>query len=137
MLLAAEKVLSPNDLGLTGTHQAGILVPKQRKILSVFPPLDVKALNPTVFFDVIGPDDQTWRLAFKYYNNKRFGTGTRDEFRITRLTQLLREAGLRPGDRLLFHRDGFVWRITWRKQPRQTNKVVLDLTQGGWVAIKL
>jgi hypothetical protein len=136
MTLAAEKVLSRNDLGLTGTHQAGILVPKRQEILDVFPKLDLQTANPTMFFSATDPSGKTWRLAFKYYNSRPRGTGTRDEFRITRLTSLLREAGLTVGDALIFSRDGPVWRVTWKKRA-EDDKVVLDLSVGGWVSIKL
>ena len=33
---AISKILSSNDIGLTGTHQAGIHVPKEENILSFF-----------------------------------------------------------------------------------------------------
>ena len=33
------KVLSANDTGETGGHQAGILVPKEERLLSFFPAL--------------------------------------------------------------------------------------------------
>lgn len=40
------KLLSANDAGETGGHQAGILIPKDQKVLSFFPDLDRKILNP-------------------------------------------------------------------------------------------
>ena len=43
-----EKTLSPNDLGLTGAHQAGMLIPKDEIILNYFPRLDKTAENPRV-----------------------------------------------------------------------------------------
>jgi len=36
---AIKKVLSANDSGETGGHQAGILIPKNQDILSFFPVL--------------------------------------------------------------------------------------------------
>lgn len=134
----AEKILSPNDLGLTGTHQAGMLVPKRREILRVFPRLDESTMNPTAIFDAVDPNGKWWSLAFKHYNNALFTKGTRNEYRVTRLTRLLHEADLRVGDRIRFTRDSTVWRVSWER----TNLVVrertaLDLTDGGWVAIKL
>ncbi len=35
-----SKKLSANDLGLTGSHQAGILVPKSTELQNFFPKLD-------------------------------------------------------------------------------------------------
>ena len=32
-----EKILSANDCGLTGGHQAGALIPKEDRILGFFP----------------------------------------------------------------------------------------------------
>ncbi len=39
------KVLSANDTGETGGHQAGMLVPKEGRILAFFPSLDPSEKN--------------------------------------------------------------------------------------------
>ncbi len=99
-----SKVLSANDTGETGGHQAGILVPRQEEILSFFPPLNRNERNPRhhlVFYD---PQDQRWEFAFIYYNNV-FAGGTRNEYRLTRMTPYLRESGLVAGDELFLERD--------------------------------
>ena len=99
------KELSANDTGDTGGHQAGILVPKQDDILSFFPPLNPHLRNPRhliVFRDATGA---RWEFAFIYYNNKFFG-GTRNEYRLTRMTGYIRSHRLRPGDQIIFERDG-------------------------------
>lgn len=103
------KILSANDTGETGGHQAGILVPKDRAILSFFPPLGSTTKNPRhhIFFK-----DETgkyWEFAFIYYNNRLFG-GTRNEYRLTRMTPFMRQAGLRAGDELILEHhenDGY------------------------------
>ena len=45
-----------------------------------------------------------WEFAFIYYNNRRFG-GTRNEYRLTRMTRYIRQAGLVSGDDVILHRD--------------------------------
>lgn len=99
-----SKFLTANDSGETGAHQAGLLIPKQGDILSFFPSLDSERLNPRVhlqFRDHIG---RAWNFSFIHYNNRRFG-GTRNEFRLTRMTKYIREANLRKGDEIQMHRD--------------------------------
>lgn len=101
---AIAKVLSRNDTGHTGAHQAGMLIPRDPAILSFFPKLDADILNPRhhlVFYDDSG---SRWEFAFIYYNNSRFG-GTRNEYRLTRMTPYLRSAGLKPGDQVVLKRD--------------------------------
>ena len=44
-----------------------------------------------------------WEFAFIYYNN-RFFRGTRNEYRLTRMTRCIREAGLVTGDEVRMHR---------------------------------
>ena len=100
-----RKTLSANDAGETGGHQAGILIPRDQRILSFFPQLNVAELNPRthiVFEDATGG---LWKFAFIYYNNHRFG-GTRNEYRLTRMTRYIRQAGLASGDEIILHRDG-------------------------------
>jgi len=99
-----SKILSANDTGETGGHQAGILVPKQEEILSFFPPLERRELNPRrhlIFYD---DQDGRWELAFIYYNNRFFG-GTRNEFRLTRMTPFIHQTGLEAGDELILERS--------------------------------
>lgn len=96
-----SKILSANDTGLTGGHQAGILVPKgDRELLAFFPTLDPALENPDTWLDVTDEDGQRRRLRWVYYNKKLHGTGTRNEYRITYLTRYLLAA--RPGDALVF-----------------------------------
>src|SRR5437762_12218344 len=92
--VAIAKHLSANDTGDTGGHQAGILIPKIPSILAFFPKVDSSLLNPRhflVFYDV---EDSRWEFSFIYYNNALFG-GTRNEYRLTRMTAYLRNSGLK------------------------------------------
>lgn len=98
-----EKTLSPNDVGETGTHQAGILVPKQPEILGLFPALGSSTKNPRSPVVMVDPSGRTWRFEFIYYNNAFFG-GTRNEYRLTGMTDFLRSHKLTAGDRLVFQK---------------------------------
>ena len=90
------KKLSANDIGKTGSHQAGIHIPKEEILLSFFPYLDPEDYNPSVEIHVICEElEEMYLLRFVYYNGK-----TRDEYRLTRMTQLLRELGAVEGDTL-------------------------------------
>lgn len=103
---AIAKELSANDTGDTGGHQAGILIPKNPEILSFFPALDRKTKNPRHHIVFHGEDGTRWEFAFIYYNNKFFG-GTRNEYRLTHMTNYIRSHNLKPGDKIILrHEDG-------------------------------
>lgn len=94
-----SKVLSPNDAGETGSHQAGILIPLDPKILDFFPKLDATRLNPRVALNFLDSDAVTWEFTLIYYNNRLF-QGTRNEYRLTRMTGYIRQARLTSGDEI-------------------------------------
>lgn len=134
--MTISKLLSANDTGDTGGHQAGILVPKDETILSFFPKIDRTIHNPRshiIFLDNTGSE---WEFAFIYYNNRLFG-GTRNEFRLTRMTKFIRNAGLVPGDEILLSRseDG-EYSIDIRRQKQSSarkdseGRTVLQLGSG-------
>lgn len=137
-----RKTLSPNDVGETGGHQAGILIPKDRRILSFFPELNVKTRNPRahiVFEDQAG---QRWEFAFIYYNNRLFG-GTRNEYRLTRMTGYIRQAALASGDEVILRRDKLgrytvdhQFAIETTAQVTESPRSVLRLS-GGWRIIDI
>ncbi|MCW9013521.1 MAG: hypothetical protein OQL06_07025 [Gammaproteobacteria bacterium] len=105
MLKRISKQLSANDIGLTGGHQAGILVPKEPAVLGFFPSLDSKTKNPRIKLIVRELDDNTrWEFNFIYYNNKFFD-GTRNEFRLTCMTKYLRAVDAKVDDELVFQMD--------------------------------
>lgn len=99
-----EKKLSPNDIGLTGSHQAGILVPKRSELLSFFPTLDANLPNPRMTIRFNDDLDQTWKFNYIYYNNKLRG-GTRNEYRLTSMTAFLRETNAMVDDILVFEKN--------------------------------
>lgn len=98
------KVLSANDTGETGGHQAGILVPKNHNILGFFPPLDATEKNPRRHLAFYDEENERWIFAFIYYNNRFFG-GTRNEYRLTRMTPFIRQSNLKLGDELIFKKE--------------------------------
>jgi len=105
IITTVSKKLSANDLGLTGTHQSGILIPKNSSILGIFPSLDLSMMNPRKEITIKELDSgDTWRFNFIYYNNKLWG-GTRDEYRLTYINKYLRYSNAKRGDSLVFHRS--------------------------------
>lgn len=94
------KTLSANDVGATGSHMGGILVPKGNgELLAFLPRLDPAVLNPSAWINCEMEDGSILRLRFVYYNNKFHApAGTRNEYRITWLTKFLKNANAREGD---------------------------------------
>ncbi len=97
-----QKILAPNDLGHTGSHQSGIHIPKAVGASGFFPILSRSQYNPEVQITVFTPENEEhWALRFIHYNNKLHGLGTRDEFRLTGTKRMLEALGASPGDVLL------------------------------------
>lgn len=131
------KTLSANDVGVTGGHQAGILVPKVREILSFFPALNPGEKNPRVTL-VFREGISRWDFNFIYYNNRLFG-GTRNEYRLTCMTKYLRAMNACVGDLVVFSRDPdgrLTVELKRTKLPALTHDDVLVLS-GGWKVIKI
>jgi len=120
-MMTFEKILSANDTGETGGHQAGILVPKTNpELLDFLPELEDGIKNPDALLDCCDEDGQWWRFRFIYYNNK-FYDGTRNEYRITRMTKYMKLWGAKEGDRLQFtQRDDGGYDLVLVK-PRKSN----------------
>lgn len=96
---AITKVLSMNDTGETGGHQAGILVPKGGDVLGFFPDLGNEEKNPRTVMYFRDEFGKTWKLNFIYYNNRFFDEkGTRNEYRLTGMTAFFRQNALKAGD---------------------------------------
>jgi hypothetical protein len=130
-----KKVLSPNDIGLTGGHQAGILVPKKEEILSFFPKLDGSEKNPRYLLTFYDDCDVRWDFSFIYYNNALFG-GTRNEYRLTRMTKFIKSNNLKVGDEvILTHENDGSKRISYERNEKQIG-ATLKLS-GEWKVIIL
>lgn len=138
-MTTVRKTLSANDLGLTGSHQAGILVPKNKDVLSFFPTLNSKLKNPRANLVLREVGDGSRRsFNFIYYNNKLFG-GTRNEYRLTCMTAYLRECGASIGDEVVLSRstDGgyLVDVVRANSAPADEQEDVIVLS-GGWKIVK-
>lgn len=98
---SVSKVLTPNDVGTTGSHQAGIAVPRQDAMLAFFPSLDATQYNPrqSLLFREAHSIDE-WPLNFIYYNGKLHGRSTRNEYRLTGLTPYFKKHKASVGDTL-------------------------------------
>ena len=130
-----SKILSSNDIGLTGAHQAGILIPKRGDILSFFPVLDRQQKNPRYLLTFMDDDNQRWEFSFIYYNNALFG-GTRNEYRLTRMTKYIKKNNLKVGDEVLLSNEGSgIKRISFKRtQKQETGKLRLSTE---WKVIKI
>jgi hypothetical protein len=98
-----RKILTRNDIGTTGSHQAGIHVPKS--VLAHFPVLDSARLNPDLWLDIASVHG-SFRWRFIHYNNGVVADGTRDEYRLTHIRDFLRRSAAGTGDALEFERTG-------------------------------
>lgn len=134
-----SKKLSANDVGATGGHQAGILVPKDKTILSFFPSLESNIKNPRISLVVRESIDGTrWKFNFIYYNNRLFG-GTRNEYRLTCMTQYLRAINSRVGDDLIFSKDEngsiYIDHVRSEDDDSKLNDKGILVLSGGWKII--
>lgn len=130
------KVLSANDTGETGGHQAGILVPKEPHLLSFFPELDPKQYNPRVHLRFLDDGGTSWEFAFIYYNNSLF-EGTRNEYRLTRMTKYIRQAGLIAGDELTLSRDGDRFLVSHRRARKLEHSESVLKLGSGWRVVPI
>lgn len=74
---ALLKFISPNDVGLTGSHQKGYYLPKAAwRVFTPFPP--TKGVNNDHPVGAVWPDGRITQSTVKWY-----GIGTRSEYRIT------------------------------------------------------
>jgi hypothetical protein len=90
-----QKALSRNDVGLTGSHQSGIVLPKNIANSGVFPRLGA-VKNPFEILEFVDVErGLRLRLRFVHYNSKFFG-GRKDEFQLTGLTSYFRLVGAMP-----------------------------------------
>lgn len=133
-----RKTLSANDVGTTGTHQAGILVPRtEGELLSIMPFLDPAIKNPDGWIECEDETGTIRKLRFVYYNNSLHDHGgTRNEYRITYMTKYLREVGAREGEELEISKDegSSLYRI--RLVRNQTSVDIKEEVDGVRIKIK-
>ena len=126
------KILSSNDTGETGGHQAGILVPKKSELLDFFPKLNSSTKNPRTVMTLSDEHGEGWSFNFIYYNNKFFG-GTRNEYRLTGMTKYIRSNGLKAGDEIHFSKDNPGYRLKSKKNNVSEGPIKLT---GSWITVK-
>lgn len=99
---AFRKILSANDVGNTGGHQAGILIPRsEAELLSLLPVLDPAIKNPDAWIECEDESGVRRKFRFVYYNNKLHDEGgTRNEYRLTHITKYFQEHGADEGEAL-------------------------------------
>ena len=137
------KVLTPNDLGLTGGHQAGIHVPREMETIGFFPPLDETVINPRALINfVTDAVPSSLPLTFVHYNGKLFGTSTRHEYRLTGLTRYFRQIAASVGDELeLCTETPGVYSLATRRksdigQPSMSDDSDIVVLSGMWKTIR-
>jgi hypothetical protein len=101
-----EKILSASDIGRTGGHMGGVLIPRtELGLIALFPTLSPLQYNPSIFLNFKAPNNLVYKVRFIYYNNKIHGKGTRNEYRLTCLTVFLRNSNADIGDGFRISRD--------------------------------
>jgi hypothetical protein len=129
-----EKVLTANDTGESGAHQAGIHVPKhQEELIAFLPALDAREKNPSVWLEAVDDQGTAWRFRYIYYNNRLHDpSGTRDEYRITHMTRFLRSAGAIAGDTLIVRGRPGTGQVHVSVRPSQAEIVPARVQLKGW-----
>ncbi|WP_440079647.1 EcoRII N-terminal effector-binding domain-containing protein [Pseudomonas syringae] len=124
------KVLSANDVGATGGHQGGILIPKsEADLLSILPHLDPGIKNPDAWIACLDENGILRKFRFVYYNNKLHdSTGTRNEYRVTYMTGYFKELVAREGEQfeITFVKEGSPYRIRIVRQEQDSSSGDVD-----------
>lgn len=119
-----RKRLSANDVGTTGGHQGGVLIPKgEKELLAMLPALDQDIKNPDAWIACIDETGHTLKFRFVYYNNRLHDPGgTRNEYRITHMTSWFRDVGAREGDEFEISRANFGNQYLIGLRPKNTEE---------------
>ena len=135
--MTITKILTENDLGRTGAHQAGIHVPKTIISTGIFALLPIDKKNPRAQITAEDERGRKWEFTFIYYNNKFFG-GTRNEARLTGITSFFKNEVVTPGDLIVFEKKNgkLTVRIKHRKQASRLGPVTVSLSSS-WRAINI
>ena len=129
-----SKILTANDTGESGGHQAGFHIP--RNCVHFFPGLPVTELNPREIISFKDLDKKQWNLNFIYYNNRRFG-GTRDEYRLTGTTKYINRYGLKKGDAITLSREEGNYHISHSKTNTNIEKKPVIRLSNKWKVIRI
>jgi hypothetical protein len=134
--MAISKILSANDTGETGGHQAGILIPKTGDVLPFFPRLGNETKNPRLKLSFIDSSGEEWEFMFIYYNNK-FYDGTRNEFRLTGMTAFNRQYNLMAGDKIILSREIDGRRVINHERVKEENSSDVLRLGSSWKVVKI
>jgi hypothetical protein len=136
--IKVSKELTANDVGATGSHQLGIAIPKSGPMIDFFPRLDWSLDNPDVMLNAVDMHSGE-RLAVRYvYYNNSFRGGTRNEFRLTRVSSFLSKNHAVEGDVLVIAKrnDGSFLFAIERLLPTASSLGPVDFTdtkiRDGW-----
>lgn len=134
-----EKILSANDCGTTGGHQAGTLIPKDDKILGFFPKLNGSVKNPRQVIYFADDNGDRHRFCFIYYNSRVLGCGTRNEFRLTCMTDYIRSCDLKEGDSLLFSKRNGEYHVGYKRKTESSpsDEGVILVLSGKWKVVQI
>ena len=135
-----EKILTPNDTGETGGHQAGIAVPKKNiELIAFFPLLAIETFNPDKWITCEDPEGELWEMRFVYYNGKTFSPrkSTRNEYRVTHMTKFFSKWNASSGDAVIFTSTKLEgnYRISIKKAPTENTGDHKQVVLRGWKAV--
>lgn len=136
--IAFKKLLSQNDIGLTGSHQAGIHIPKDEDLLKFLPALSKNSKNPDAWLDCIDSNDNSWRFRFIYYNNKlTTATGTRNEFRLTHTAKFFKYHDAKPGEEFCISKEenSSIYKVSIIRQIDSITKPLRVIKVNSWKKI--
>lgn len=123
-----RKRLSANDVGTTGGHQGGVLIPKgESELLAMLPFLDPDVKNPDAWIECVDDTGHRLKFRFVYYNNRLHDPGgTRNEYRITHMTSWFRDVGAREGDEFEISHAGVGNQYAIGIRPKDAEEVDTD-----------
>lgn len=132
-MIELVKVLSSNDVGSTGGHQSGVVIPISIASGDFFPTLDSGVVNPRIQLDaLVEATGKNFRMNFIYYNGKLHGSSTRNEFRLTGISTFLKDFAAQEGDRLVITKVGdlrYSLKVEPSSAPYTEGEIVVTLSK--------
>ncbi len=132
-MIELVKTLSSNDVGSTGGHQSGVVIPKKIAKQGFFPELNSSIVNPRQQLDaVVESTGKNLRLNYIYYNGKLHKTSTRNEYRLTGISSFLKDSSAQEGDRLVITKVGdlrYKLRVIPANQHYLEEEIVVNLSK--------
>lgn len=132
-MIELVKTLSSNDVGSTGGHQSGVVIPKNIATGDFFPTLETGIINPRTQLDALAEaTGKSFRMNFIYYNGKLHGSSTRNEFRLTGIATFLKDLAAQEGDRLVITKVGdlrYSLRVEPISEPYVEGEIVVTLSK--------